>query len=624
MRRTIILGVTIAVVTLFLVHSARAGLVGHWKLDEATGTRALDSSGRNFHGTYEGGATLGQAGADGFAVGLDGVNDRVQLPALKLNRNTVTITAWVWRRGNPSIYAGIFVSRAGKTTAGISTGSTLDAGGWGVNNLLAYNWNDAAAAWSFNSGLLIPEQEWAFVAAVIEPDRATLYMDDGELQSAVNPVAHGIEEFDGVAYIGYDPFQADRYWPGMIDDVRVYDRAMSEDQIQGLLAGTEPTWFKATKPDPADGAPAVQHPMFKWSAGDDAGSHDVYFGASPDLGADQRVSARWPGTAYYHMVDLTPGVTYYWRIDEVGKDGVTVYTGDVWSFTTQALTAYLPQPADAAVDASTTPDLTWQAGLGAVQHHVYFGSSSDAVRRGAPETDKGVRELADANFAPGVLNPVTTYFWRVDEILDDTAVKTGPVWSLTTCLPVDDFESYTDEIGRRIFQTWIDGLGYTEPAVVAGNGSGATVGHAEPPFAERKIVHGGQQSMPMDYNNVDAPNYSATNRTFTPAMDWTVNGATDIVVYLRGKTTNKPATLYLSIHDASDHSAWTEPFDQAMVTRPKWTKWRIPVALFTALGVDMTRVRKVTIGVYDKPGAAGATGTLYIDDIQVIKVAEGQ
>ena len=161
-----------------------------------------------------------------------------------------------------------------------------------------------------------------------------------------------------------------------------------------------------------------------------------------------------------------------------------------------------------------------------------------------------------------------------------------------------------------------------ETTVVAGNGSGSMVGYSVPPFAEPKIVHGGKQSMPMSYDNVRGSGYSATCKTFSAPADWTVDGANWLVVYLRGETANKPTTLYLSIYDASGHSAWTEPFDQAMVMRAAWTEWRIPIALFTALGVDMTAVKQLVIGAYDKPDAVGATGTLYIDDIRVIKVPQ--
>jgi len=191
-------------------------------------------------------------------------------------------------------------------------------------------------------------------------------------------------------------------------------------------------------------------------------------------------------------------------------------------------------------------------------------------------------------------------------------VRTGPVWSFTTYLPVDDFESYNDEEnkGTRIYETWIDGW--------ADNSSGSTVGYTDPPFAERTLVHGGSQSMPMDYNNINPPNFSSARRTFKPPVDWTVNGADQLVLYVRGKTANAPATIYLSITDAAGKNAWTEPSDQAMVTRPTWTAWRTPIELFTTLGVDMTRVEELTIGVYNNAGQGG-TGTLYFDDIYVTK-----
>jgi len=100
---------------------------------------------------------------------------------------------------------------------------------------------------------------------------------------------------------------------------------------------------------------------------------------------------------------------------------------------------------------------------------------------------------------------------------------------------VDDFESYVDlEVGR-IFQTWIDGWGYTEPAPGnPGNGTSSTVGYTDPPFAETSVVHAGGQSMPFDYNNINQPYYSETERTFATAANWKVNGVTDLVLWFQG------------------------------------------------------------------------------------------
>ena len=82
-------------------------------------------------------------------------------------------------------------------------------------------------------------------------------------------------------------------------------------------------------------------------------------------------------------------------------------------------------------------------------------------------------------------------------------------------LIVDDMESYTDDEGNRIYETWVDG--WT-------NSTGSVVGNTTAPFAERTIVHGGKQAMPMDYNNAKTPFYSEAEQTFAPLQNWTGNG----------------------------------------------------------------------------------------------------
>ena len=378
----------------------------------------------------------------------------------------------------------------------------------------------------------------------------------------------------------------------------------------------------ASGPNPADGALAVVMGLFLWTPGDGARFHDVFLGTTADLGPGDRVAARVTVAFYYHPAPLQPGTTYYWRVDEIEADGVTVHPGNVWTFMTQALTAYHPDPPDGAVDASLTPNLRWLPGQLTAQHHVYFGSSSDAVSQGTADTDKGTREPADANFAPGILEPLTTYYWRVDETTADGMLRSGPVWSFTTCLPVEDFESYTDDVGQRIFQTWIDGFGYTEPTVVPGNGTGATVGYTEPPFAEQGIVHGGLQSMPLDYNNVNSPFYSEAVRDFTSVQDWTINDVNGLVLYVRGLTTNAPAPLYTVIEDASRNVGVVVHPDAAVVTATKWIEWKVPLRAFMDTGVNMARVRKMYIGVGDRRNpTAGGAGRVYIDDICLTKPA---
>jgi hypothetical protein len=210
------------------------------------------------------------------------------------------------------------------------------------------------------------------------------------------------------------------------------------------------------------------------------------------------------------------------------------------------------------------------------------------------------------------LESLTTYYWRVDEIVPDGSVRTGQVWSFLTCLPLDDFESYTDDEGSRIYEAWIDG--WT-------NNTGSTVGYPKAPFAEQTIVHSGRQSLPMDYNNIKSPWYSQAERQWQTAQDWTLKDANTLVLYVRGAAANTPAPLYVAVEDKAGHVAIVTHPDSAPTTAIQWTEWRIPLADFTSAGVNVTAVKKLYLGVGDrsKPTAGGA-GRIYVDDIRIIKL----
>ncbi len=195
-------------------------------------------------------------------------------------------------------------------------------------------------------------------------------------------------------------------------------------------------------------------------------------------------------------------------------------------------------------DVNVPQDLTlmWSTGVKAVTHDIYFGEDANAVAAAThadAATYKGSQDLASNSWSPGALEWGKTYYWRIDEV--NTASADSPwksaVWSFTTAnfLVVDDFESYTDEDVGRIFQTWIDGWGYTTPAPGdPGNGTGSTVGYTNAPFAEKTIVHSGGQSMPLAYNNADSPFYSEAVRTFDSPQNWTVNGVNTLSLYVYG------------------------------------------------------------------------------------------
>lgn len=187
---------------------------------------------------------------------------------------------------------------------------------------------------------------------------------------------------------------------------------------------------KATQPIPANGQQMVVEPQLAWTAGATAVLHNVYLGTSPQLGPADLVAPQLRTTVFHCTQPFTPGVTYYWRVDEIGADKVTTVTGDVWSFTAASGTAFDPVPADGAawVDQGTT--LTWKAGKDAIVHYLYLGTDQAAVERGAASAFLGA--VAVPTWTPVALEPNTTYFWRIDEVAANSTRRAGPVWSFTT------------------------------------------------------------------------------------------------------------------------------------------------------------------------------------------------
>lgn len=191
--------------------------------------------------------------------------------------------------------------------------------------------------------------------------------------------------------------------------------------------------YKAQEPKPADGTVGFTMPVLQWTSGDAALFHDIYLGKTPDLTETNKVASRSPVPMYFQAGGFEPGVTYYWRVDEITAAGV-VTAGDVWSFTAAPKTAFQPSPWDGAkwVEAKA-PQLTWSPGTTAQAQEVYFGTNRDDVAAGASSTFKGKQLVT--TYAPGALQANTTYYWRVDEVEAADTKQVGAVWSFTTLGP---------------------------------------------------------------------------------------------------------------------------------------------------------------------------------------------
>ncbi|MFB0552660.1 MAG: LamG domain-containing protein [Phycisphaerae bacterium] len=368
----------------------------------------------------------------------------------------------------------------------------------------------------------------------------------------------------------------------------------------------------AYAPDPADGAEMVETDIeLSWTAGFGAKLHTVYFGDNFDE-VNNAAGGLPQGITTYTPGPLKMAKTYYWRVDEF--DAFETHKGNVWSFTTEGAVGS-PDPANGAVDVKQTKILTWTPGVYAASHQVYFGTDKEAVRNadtGSPEY-KATGNLGAESFDPGILQWDTAYYWRIDEAnnTNPDSPWTGNVWSFTTAnfLIVDDFESYNDldpadPDSNRIFNAWIDG--YEDPT------NGSLVGYDNPPFAEQIIVHGGNQSMPLFYDN--SVGYSEATLTLTYPRDWTENGVSTLTIWFRGDSANAAETLYVALNGSAvvNHD---NP-DAAQVTT--WTQWTIDLQAFADQGVNLANVNTISLGLGNKNNPqAGGSGTMYFDDIRL-------
>jgi len=196
----------------------------------------------------------------------------------------------------------------------------------------------------------------------------------------------------------------------------------------GVLTEYVRTSFPAVCPNPASGTLEVVSPLFQWKAAANGMLDDIYFGTNPNPGFMSKQPSAM--ALYFYPMPLEPGATYYWRVDTASTTGV-LSTGTVWSFTVMPLKAHFQSPPDGAANAPLDVQLSWAAGQNVLTHDVYFGTDKAAVAAG----DAGVAVATgqeDTSFDPSGLEPVSTYYWRVDEHDASGNLVVGDVWSFSS------------------------------------------------------------------------------------------------------------------------------------------------------------------------------------------------
>jgi len=709
----------VLVLGMVLTSVAKADLVGWWRFNEGSGDTASDSSGNGHHGTLLG-TPEWVSGPEGFGGALAFNPDKcmgVDCGIFDPTNGTEQFTVALWAFWDGTGDSQHFLTKS----AGWGADTMMfQFELWGAHTDAAYTDRvgvsyQPAGSVAFS---VMPKNEWVHLAWTFDGSDLTLYVN-GVDEVGPKPFSIG-PDVDAQVEIGYNsnrPSVSERTFHGSLDEFRIYDHALTEAEIQFIMQGGEGFPY-ASGPAPADG---VLYPdiwaSLSWRPGDFAVSHDVYIGDNFDDvndGTGDTFHGNQPGTllvvgflGFPYPDGLVPGITYYWRIDEVNDtepnspwkgnvwsfsippktaynpnpadgaelvgpdvelswtggfgarlhtvyfgedfddvnnaivglpqaattytpgplklsktyywrvdefDGIETYKGDVWSFTTQGAVGS-PNPSNGAVDVTLTPVLTWSPGVYAASHQLYFGTDKDAVRNAdttSPEY-KGTRALGSESYDPGKLQWYSTYYWRIDEVnnVNPDSPWTGNVWNFTTAdfLIVDDFEDYNDYPPDEIWSTWIDGWEVPE--------NGSMAGHAEPPFTETTIVHGGGQSMPLYYENNFK--YSEATMTLVSVRDWTEEGVGVLSLWFRGNSDNAAERMYVALNGSA--VVYHENPNAAQID--DWTEWTIDLSApsgFAAQGVNLANVNTISIGFGDKNSLqAGGSGLVFFDDIRLYR-----
>jgi len=306
-------------------------LVAWWTLDEGVGVTAVDWSGYGHHGTLKG-STFWAEGYDLGALEFTGSGDFVEMTGYTgvTGTNPRTMTAWV-RTTTPDRT----ILSWGVNTAGQKWRMRSDSTG-GLR---------AEVNGGYHYGVTnIADGQWHHVAVTFEDDGTPDALDlmlyvDGQLDATSDSLDEPIDTSDtGVVRIGESPWHNSPF-VGLIDDVRIYDRVLTQEDIQ-LVMRIDPKL--AWEPNPTNGStPDIESVLpLTWLPGDMASQHDVYFGTDQRAVANADSSdttgiyrASQAGTSFTPSEGIEwGGGPYYWRVDQDNTDG-TITKGRIWSFT---------------------------------------------------------------------------------------------------------------------------------------------------------------------------------------------------------------------------------------------------------------------------------------------------
>lgn len=322
----------------FLTNTAQAvdpNLVGWWKLNEIADVNATDSSGNGNDGTLAGNPQWVTGILDG-ALEFDGNGDYINCgngPTLQI-QDQITLACWIRVPQFTRNWATI-ISK-GDSSYRLSRGESNYAVHMGFNGAtsMPYSWFDGKKA--------VNDDQWHHIVGLYDGTEARIYVD-GKLDASQAATGQ-MYATDYPVYIGENSQATGRYWDGLIDDARIYNKALSEDEILVIMTGAAEMPKRASEPNPDNKATDVYRDVIlSWKPEEFAYKHDVYFGKNFD-DVNTATPTNDPAGVYIGRIDpnfypengairLEFSQDYYWRVDEINSPpDSTIYRGQIWRF----------------------------------------------------------------------------------------------------------------------------------------------------------------------------------------------------------------------------------------------------------------------------------------------------